>query len=143
LALVLGLGACVPHPVGPARTFAKYEGKATTTAEGALSAVETVRLAAETAGRDHAFGPYLSVLTSEQEESATGVQGTFDSIQPPNDKADQLKDELDELLSNVVDHIGQVRVAIRRGRIDDLPDVAKDLEDDSQKLNDFIEGHSK
>ena len=67
-ALLIALAACTTHPVGPARTFDAYEGKAVTTAEAALSAAETVRLAAETAGLGHAFGPYLSVLISGQED---------------------------------------------------------------------------
>src|SRR3954452_22257973 len=94
------MAACTPHPVGPARTEGKYEGKAVTTAESALSAVNTVRIAARTASRDHAFGPYLSVLISEQEDALSGVQGTFDSIQPPDGKSDALRDDLDELLAD-------------------------------------------
>ena len=49
--------ACVSHPVGPARSFSKYEGKAVTTAESALSSVETVRLAARAGTERHVFGP--------------------------------------------------------------------------------------
>src|SRR5204863_1068824 len=89
-AALIALAACTPHPVGPARTFDKYEGKAVTTAESALSAVQTVRLLIETSDRGHGFGPYLSVSVSDQEESLSGVQGTFVSIQPPNAKADAL-----------------------------------------------------
>ncbi|MDQ1444375.1 MAG: hypothetical protein QOI20_839 [Acidimicrobiaceae bacterium] len=139
----LAAGACVSHPVGPARSFSKYEGKAVTTAESALSAVETVRLAADTAAKDHAFGPYVSQLVSEIEGSASGVQGTFESIQPPDDQADQLRDELDQILSDVVDHISAVRVAVRRGHLLDLDQVAQDLQDDSKHLSDFAEEHQK
>lgn len=34
------MAACVAHPVGPARTFGKYRGKAVTTAKSARSAVQ-------------------------------------------------------------------------------------------------------
>jgi hypothetical protein len=141
LAVLVGSGACVSHPVGPARTYGKYEGKAVTTAQGVLSQVETVLMAAKAGSADHAFGPYLSVLISENEEKATGTQGTFDSIQPPSAAGDHLRSELDDLLTDAVDHLAQVRVVARRGRITDLADAAKDLEDDSKKLNDFIEKH--
>jgi hypothetical protein len=47
---------CVSHPVGPARTFSKYEGKAVTTAEGALSSVETARLAVQVGASGKTFG---------------------------------------------------------------------------------------
>jgi hypothetical protein len=143
VSLALGSAACVSHPVGPARTYGKYEGKAVTTAESVLSSVETVLLAAKTGSADHAFGPYLSVLISDTEEDVTGTQGTFESIQPPSAAGDHLRGELDQLLSDVSDHVAQVRIIARRGRIHDLADAAKDLEEDSQKLNDFIEAHKK
>jgi hypothetical protein len=141
LLAVVVAGGCVPHPVGPARTEAKYQGKAVTTAEGAISAVNTVRIAATTSSRDHAFGPYLSVLISEQEEALSGLQGTFDSIQPPNGHADDLKAELDELLSNALDHVSDVRVAVRRGHLGDLAHESEPLTADADKLESFTEAH--
>ena len=134
--------ACVPHPVGPARTFGKFEGKAVTTAESALSAVQTVRLAAASSSRGNAVGPYLSVLISELEETVAGVQGTFDSIQPPDDRADDLRDELDELLSDALDHVTDVRLAVRRGQLRTLAEVAQPLDDDLEKLSAFVEARS-
>jgi hypothetical protein len=141
MALAISTAACVAHPVGPARTEGKYEGKAVTTAEGALSAVNTVRIAARTAAKDHAFGPYLSVLISEQEESLSGLQGTFDSIQPPDKQADDLKTELDDLISDALDHVTDVRLAARRGEQHGLATEAEPLAEDATKLNAFIEDH--
>jgi hypothetical protein len=140
LAALLAAG-CTPHPVGPARTFDKYEGKAVTTAESALSAVETVRVVIETAERDHGSGPYLSGVVSDQEEGLSGVQGTFGSIQPPNDKADSLMEELDGLLDDSLAHVVDVRIALRRGQLDDLGRFDPPLQDDSNSLNRFIEEH--
>jgi hypothetical protein len=140
LGLVLMTG-CVAHPVGPARTYGKYEGKAVTTADAALSAVNTVRLAATTGTKDHAFGPYLSVMISEQEESLSGVQGTFDSIQAPGGRADALRGTLDQLLGDALEHLTDVRVAVRRGELGRLAEVAEPLADDAAKLNAFSEAH--
>lgn len=138
--LLLGvLAACTPHPVGPARTFEKFEGKAVTTAESALSSVETVRLGATTASNADAFGPYLSVLISDQEEALTGVQGTFGSIQPPDSDADELRGELDDLLSSAIDHVIDVRLAVRRGDLADLAAAAKPLSADADALERFID----
>src|SRR5262245_20615687 len=105
--LVIAPG-CVAHPVGPARTFGKYEGKAVTTAESALSAVATVQLAANASSDGKATGPYMAVITSEQEDALSGVQGTFGSIQPPDERADRLRAELDQLLSSSLDHVTTV-----------------------------------
>lgn len=65
----------VAHPVGAARTFDKCRGKAVTTAESALSHVETARLAAEQAGRGNTLSPWLSTVVGEAEEGLVGVQG--------------------------------------------------------------------
>jgi hypothetical protein len=141
IALLCVTAGCVSHPVGPARTEAKYEGKAVTTADGALSSVNTVRIAARSGARGHAFGPYLSVLISEQEDALAGLQGTFDSIQPPDSRSDDLKTELDDLVSGALDHVTDVRVAVRRGQLRDLGDVARPLSQDAQKLQAFTEAH--
>jgi hypothetical protein len=135
------VAGCTAHPVGPARTLGSYESKAVTTAESALSAVETVRLAAATGTGDHAFGPYLSVLISEQEDALAGTQGTFGSIQPPGRRADELRDALDRVLSDALHHVTAVRLAARRGEIDALADVGRDLSGDAASLKRFIAEH--
>jgi hypothetical protein len=140
-AALAALAGCTPHPVGPARTSASFEGKAVTTAESALSAVESVRLAARTGSEGHGFGPYLSVLVSEQEELLAGVQGTFDSIQPPGEGADELRSELDDLLRGALAPVADVRIAARRGELAGLAEAAAPLGDDSEALDRFIEEH--
>jgi hypothetical protein len=140
-AALLVVAGCSQHPVGPARTFGTYEAKAVTTAESARSSVETVRLAAE-AGDDHGgFGPYLSVLVSDQEESLAGVEDTFRSIQSPGQEGDDLGEELDGLLGSALTHVTGVRTALRRGQLAGLRDVAGPLKDDSVALERFVEDH--
>jgi hypothetical protein len=139
--LVAALVGCTPHPVGPARTYGIFEGKATTTAESALSRVQTVRLAADAAGEGNAFGPYVSVLISDQEDALSGLQGTFGSIQPPDARSDALRTQLNGLLSDALDHVSQVRIAARRGELDRLPAVATPLRNDAVRLQGFIEDH--
>ncbi len=132
----------VPHPVGAARTFGKYQGKAVTTAESALSNVETVRLVAHTASAGNAFGPYTTLVVSDAEESLSGLQGTFDSIQPPDGRADALGKDLDTLLGDALEHVRDVRVAARRGELAQLATIAEPLTDDASKLQAFAEEHS-
>jgi hypothetical protein len=136
------LASCVAHPIGPARTFDAYEGKATTTAESARSAVQTVRLLADASSRGNAFGTYVGVAVSEQEDALDGLQGTFRSIQPPDGAADELRRELDELLARALDHVIDVRVAVRRAQLHQLDVVAEPLEADAEDLEAFIEAHS-
>jgi len=136
------LAGCVAHPVGPARTYGSFRGKAVTTAETALSAVETVRLVASAAADGKVFGPFGGVTISEQEEALSGVQGTFASIQPPDPRADDLRGQLDELLTHALDHVVDVRVATRRGNLAELGTVAAPLEQDAQALREFVEAES-
>jgi hypothetical protein len=137
--MVVMTAGCTPHPVGPARTFGKYEEKAVTTAESALSRVETVRLAADVAGDEGAFGPYLSVLISDQEGALSGVQGTFASIQPPDERSDAVRAELDELLTAALEDVAAARIAVRRGLFDEVAGMAEELAGDAAALMQFIE----
>ncbi len=132
---------CVSHPVGPARTFGTYEDKASTTAEAALSAVSTTILAAHVGSDGKAWGPYLSILISEQEDAIVAVQGTFASIQPPDARSDALRTQLDDILQPAVDHVTDVRLTVRRGRLDDLATVAEPLDEDQLELRAFLDGH--
>jgi hypothetical protein len=135
------LAACSPHPVGPARTAASFEAKATTSAESALSAVETVRLAAQAGADGKSTGPFLGQVVSDQEDALSGVQGTFGSIQPPDERSDDLRTQLDDLMTAALGHVADVRVAIRRGAIGDLAQTAEPLRKDAAELRAFVEAH--
>ena len=131
---------CVAHPVGPARDLDGYERKASTTVESALSAVETVRLLATTASDGGSFGPYTSIAVSEQEDALGGIRGTFMSIQPPpGAPADELRDRLSQVLTSAFDHVGDVRIEVRRGHLDGLDAVAAPLGQDAETLRQLQE----
>jgi hypothetical protein len=142
LAAVLAIVAtgCVNHPVGPARSVGSFEAKAGTTARSALSAVETVRLLADTAARGDAFGAYTSVAVSEQEDALGGLRGTFLSIQPPpGDRVAALRDELSAVLTSAFEHVGAVRIEVRRGHLGELDDAAAPLRQDADDLRSIVE----
>ena len=141
LVLTIVLSACVSHPVGPARTFGKYEGKARTTAESALSEVQTARLVAHTAARGSAFGPYTGLVLSDAEESLGGLASTFGSIQPPDARADKVRDDLRSIIGEAEEHVADVRIAARRGQLRTLTDVAAPLDDDIKALQSFLSAH--
>jgi hypothetical protein len=132
----------VPHPVGPARTSGKYLGKAVTTARVALSDVETVLVVADGASKGQTFGPYTALVVSDSEEALSGVQGTFDSIQPPNAESDAVRAQLDDLLSQATGDVAQVRIAARRGSLPELAEIAKPLKKDARELQRFVERNS-
>jgi hypothetical protein len=131
----------VPHPVGPARTYDKYAGKAVTTAKGAESDVQTALLMSRAASGGNAFGPYTSLVLSDAEDGVSGLQGSFDSIQPPDERADDLGNELDGLLSEALGHLRPLRIAARRGELAQLASLAAPLERDARQLAAFQERH--
>ncbi|MET0144712.1 MAG: hypothetical protein ABW328_08020 [Ilumatobacteraceae bacterium] len=139
--LVIVAAGCVTHPIGAARTYDDYERKATTTAESARSAVATVRLLAEAAGDGNTFGPFAAVVVSEQEDALGGLRGTFASIQPPDDRAVELRDELTPILDDAFTGVGDVRIAVRRGDLEEAARRGDALSAVSAALDAVIEAH--
>ena len=137
LALLLLLGACT----GPVRSANVYESKAGVTAETVASAVETARLAVQAAQDGDAYGRYLTQVLVEAEEDAGSAQGTFDGIQPPDDRADELRSHLDDLLGDATETLADLRIAARRGRFAELPELARPLPEVAAKLDEFAEAH--
>lgn len=135
--IAVALGALLGGCVGPARTSDDYTRKASTSLHDTRSAVETARLGVDAAAGDRATGPYLSVLFADAEEQASSVQSTFDSIQPPDRDADRLRDDVDDLLSEAVSALSDLRIAARRGDTPALTAQGPALEDLSRRLGDF------
>ena len=134
---VLLAGACT----GPVRSSPVYESKAGQTAAVAASAVQTALLAVDAAKDGKAYGRYLTQVLVEAEEDAGSAQGTFDGIQPPDDRADELRASLDELLGDATTILADLRIAARRGRFAELPELAKSLPEVAAKLDAFAEAH--
>jgi hypothetical protein len=145
LAVLIGLVGIILvaslHPLTPARTLDAFELKARGTAKSALSSVETARLAARVATDGDAFGPYVSVLLSEAETGAGRAHETFLGIQPPDRRADLLRDRLDTLLSRADDRLAALRISARRGELERLERMARPLRSISRELNRFLARH--
>ena len=137
VAVLLLVGACT----GPVRSSDVYESKAGQTAATAASAVQTALLAVDAAKGDKAFGRYLTQLLVEAEEDAGSAEGTFDGIQPPDQRADELRGRLDELLTEATGTLAELRIAARRGRFGELPELARPLPGVAAKLDDFARAH--
>ena len=137
VAAMLLVGACT----GPARSSPVYESKAGQTAEVAASAVQTALLAVDAAKADKAYGRYLTQVLVDAEEDAGSAQGIFDGIQPPDDRADELRARLDDLLTEATGALTDLRIAARRGRFAELPELARPLPEVAAKLDAFAEAH--
>src|SRR5829696_3348665 len=138
VAVLLLVGACT----GPVRSSEVYESKAGQTAETAASAVQTALLAVDAAKGSKAFGRYLTQVLVEAEEDAGSAQGVFDGIQPPDRQADELRDRLDELLTEATGALADLRIAARRGELAELPELAAPLTKVAGQLHAFAEEHA-
>jgi hypothetical protein len=74
------------------------------------------------------------VVVSDAEEGLSGGQSTFNSIQPPDDRGDALEQELDQILSDALDHVRDVRVAVRRDKLSNLDSQGQPLVGDAPRL---------
>jgi hypothetical protein len=137
-ALLLALCACT----GPVRSYGVYQSKAGRTAQTAASALQTAGLAVQAASQRKAFGRYVTQVLAEAEEDATAAQGTFDGIQPPDHRADQLRGQLDGMLQQAVSTLQQLRIAARRGDTQALLRAAVPLTSLARRLGDFAEAHA-
>ena len=123
--------------VSPSRTDDDYARKAANTAESVGSAVNTALVGVRAARTGKVFANYLSRLLAEAEEDADAAVQTFDSVQPPNAKADAIHDELDTLLNEATDVLRELRITVRRGELARLADVAAPLDPLSTKFDAF------
>ena len=124
--------------VGPSRTDSDYHRKASNSAEAMRSAVESGRLVADLALKKRAFGTYLNVAATEAEQAADGVITSFDSVQPPSARSDDVREQFDTLFQAASSALGDLRIAIRRHLLDDVKKAAADLAAVSAKLEPLV-----
>ena len=127
--------------MGSARDATDYTKKAVATTEQVRSSVRTVQLAIDAADGSKAFPQYLARVISQSEDDASSALNGFESIQPPDEDADQLRDEVKEVSSDAIDVIATARIAIRRNDIDGLTALRSDVQQAGDQLEQFGQEH--
>jgi hypothetical protein len=135
--LLLATAGCT----GLVRSDPVYASKAATTAAAAASAVQTAQLAVQEAAAGKLFGRSLAQTLAEAASDAGDAQATFDAIQPPDGRADVLRDQLDGLLTPAVSTLDDLRTAARRGDVAQLPRLAAPLPRLDDRLAQFQKAH--
>jgi hypothetical protein len=135
--VVLAITGCAPT----ARTAGPYVAKAVKTAQAVHSALGSDLLLLDAVGSNHTTAAYVSVATSDAEDDASTAASTFLSIQPPDENAQQLRDQLSDLLDRANADLGAARIAGRRGDRDGLLAIRGDLADVDQQLRRFADDH--
>ena len=124
---------------GLVRDDGVYAAKAGRTAEVVASSLQTARYAVQAAREGKAPGRYVVQLLDEAEEQAGSAQGTFDAIQPPGVRSDELRDELDPVLQDAVEALTELRIQARRGDTARLIEEAEPLPELAERLQRFAE----
>lgn len=141
--LVVASALLLAGCVGPATTTAAYRGKAVHAADAAVSELETVVLTSGAVLDGKMLQAYAETVVSEAEDALSSVQGSFDSIQPPDDTvSDQLRTEVDDLLTTGLGDLSDLRIALRRGGGSQLAQLADGLKRTAAQLSAFSEAHS-
>jgi hypothetical protein len=136
-ACFLGLAGCVL----PARSYGAFEEKAATTAQAAISAIETAQLAIRVAQEHRAFAASIAVTLDEAENDASSAQSTLGSIQPPDNRSRAVSDELDSILDPAIKVLTDLRIDARADRLDELARGEAPLHAATDKLTAFLEAH--
>src|SRR5947208_579006 len=119
--ICLFIGLLAPTACTPtARTRGTYEAKAVKAAQAVDSALNSDLLLIEAVSRGHTTAAYVSVASSQAEDSASGAASTFRSIQPPDHRSEVLRPDLGDLREQAENSLADTRIAGRRGD-DDTP----------------------
>ena len=138
-ACLSSLAACV----GPARTFDAYEADAVATAEEVASAAGTALLAVDAAQAERVTANYLTVVLTEAEGAASSAQAQLESVQPPDEEADELLARISPVLDETASVLTNLRVAVRRSDLSALPAIAAPLEGLTRELDRFASEHER
>lgn len=80
----------------------------------------SVQLTAQVGKRSDTTGAYLSVALGDLARDASSVQSGFDSVQPPDKRADDLQSRVDSVLTPATSALTSAAVAARRGDLAEL-----------------------
>ncbi|TML89036.1 MAG: hypothetical protein E6G06_15225 [Actinobacteria bacterium] len=105
------------------------------------SALNSDLLLIEAVSRGHTTAAYVSVASSQAEDSASGAASTFRSIQPPDHRSEVLRSDLGDLLEQAENSLADTRIAGRRGDHDALVSTRRELEQVAKKLRAFADQH--
>ena len=136
-ALTIVVLVSLPGCVAPAFNASQYESKAAKTADAAVSAIESVRLALESAQRHELPSNPIDVAIADQEDILGSVSGTFSSVQPPDRAMDRLRDRVLGLVDDAQSKIETARIAFRRGLVDTARAAIESAEKDSKALDEI------
>ena len=136
LACVALLGICLPLAAcaGPVPDDGAYRHAALQTSMAMVSDLASGQLAAQLGLQGKSFSAFTDGNVTDAENDADSVDSTFSSRQPPDARADALRQTMDQALSGGTSALSDLRVAVR---MKDRAQVRKALAEVSRSLKTF------
>ena len=119
---------------GSSRTDDDYRHKAAHTLASAVSCARVVVVGVNAAADGDLTAPYVSVLVNEADKDLRSADDDFLSRQPPSEAADEVRDQVEDLLSAAQQSSEQIRTAARRGQISEVRDQARRLSELADRM---------
>jgi hypothetical protein len=126
----------------PARDFGDYLGKATASADAAISQAETALLAGDLWLRGRLFQHSLAVQLEDAEHAAGDALHGFASVLPPDHRSVALRAGLEPLLHETADLIARMRFAARHEDIAGFRRLRGALADSARRLESWAAHHA-
>jgi len=127
--LVAVLTGCAGPTIRDEAVYNQSEKSAT----AMISELQTVLVATDTQLAEKSWWRFADVVITDAETSATSIQSTFTSRQPPSASSNPIYEDTSTALSDAADLITQMRVALRQKDVATMqklrPKIAKAASD--------------
>src|SRR5947209_17734562 len=125
----LTVAAALAGCAGVTRSGGDYQLKAQKTAADLTAAVGSAQLASRQFLDGRLPQSYADYVISRAEQDGSSIQNAFDTRQPPDEAADQLRNRLDEPMQQINSDLTDLRVAVRTDDHAQLKSTLADLSD--------------
>src|SRR5207237_10278604 len=118
--------------------YASYREAAVSAAQGSLSGVRSLLLAAQASEHGNMLPPVLSIVVDDSRTAATTAVQQFGLEDVPDERSAALRDELSPLLAAAIRDIADAARAIDDGDDAELHAALDRLRATGDKLDDFV-----
>jgi len=135
VAVLVGLGVLSQRPAD----YTSYHKEALSSAEGALSAVRSLRLAVDASQHGRILPPVLKNMIDDSRTAATTAVQQLGDQDVPDERSARLRDEVSPLLAEAVSEISEAARAIDSDDEDLLNKTLDRMAETADDLDDFID----
>lgn len=129
-----GLSAVLSGCVAPSPNSGAYQQNADAALASAVSEARTGVQVLKARVADRATTAYADAVITENESAMGPIEDSFGSPDPPDGRADALREQVLTLLADASDACAAARIAVRRGDPDGMRNAAIELTDVADRM---------